>query len=56
MYLIISERDCVYLQHCGFLNSVHSKSLHRSRADGTENEIWAGFGMVGNIEKNGGRL
>ena len=32
-----------------------SKSLHRSRAGrhfcGTENEIWAGFGPVGNTEK-----
>ena len=22
-----SERDCVYLQHCGFLNSVHSYDM-----------------------------
>ena len=33
----------------------HSKSLYRSRAGrhfyGTENEIWAGFGPVGNTEK-----
>ena len=30
--------------------------LYRSRAGrhfyGTENEVWAGFGLVGNIEKN----
>ena len=38
-----------------------SKSLHKIRAGrhfyGTENEIWAGFGSVGNTEKiNLGRL
>ena len=36
------------------------KSLYRTRAGrhfyGTENEIWAAFGPVGNTEKNGGRF
>ena len=40
------------------LNIMKPKSLYRSRAGrhfyGTENEIWAGFGPVGNTEKNGG--
>ena len=26
-----SERDCVYLQHCGFLNSVHSYDMFYTR-------------------------
>ena len=38
-----------------FLESLHPKSLHRSCAGrhyyGTEYEIWADFGLVGNTEK-----
>ena len=48
-YLLLSEQTLIdaYL--------VCSKSLHRSRAGshfyGTEYEIWADFGQVGNTEK-----
>ena len=38
-----------------FLESLHPKSLHRSCAGrhyyGTEYEIWADLGLVGNTEK-----
>ena len=41
-----------------FCNSVQAKSLYRSRAGrhfyGTEYEIWADFGPVGNTEKKYG--
>ena len=43
------------------LAQIHSKSLYKSRVGkhlyGTENEIWAGLGPVGNTEKKiGGQL
>ena len=36
------------------INSRQGRSRARRHFYGTKNEIWAGFGPVGNPEKNGG--
>ena len=47
---LLQNKRCKYISQ--------TKSLYRSRAGrhfyGTENEIWAGFGPVGNTEKKWG--
>ena len=48
------------LTNCATHSDSWPKSLYRSRAGrhfyGTENEIWAGFGPVGNTEKKNGQI
>ena len=50
-FLKINKRACTSIRY----TRVHSKSLYRRRRPfyWTENEIWAGFGLVGNTEKIG---
>ena len=47
--------DVSYIFHKILKRLSATKSLYRSRAGrlfyGTENKIWAGFGLVGNTEK-----
>ena len=49
------DRHSIYIRIVRSYNLLPAKSLYRSRAgshfDGTEYEIWADFGPVGNTEK-----